>query len=216
MRTGQGDLQMASQVGRSGRGQPQPSLILSSLKNLAGSPLDEAEADRLALNKQLKTHNLWRAPCRIRSQDQEDLVARLLRTPGGRPRPLARFFNVTGLTATTIRAAASAPGFTASILDYVLEDEPLLRVFAAEEAEIAPGELLRARVGLERSKGRCASGRAEAGRAARGVQLGAAIWGGMMQLQGHGDRGRARTCTPQLRRLMLHPVERRGLTRKAT
>src|SRR4051812_11197216 len=61
---------------------------------------------------------------------------------------MARFFNVTGLTATTIRAAASAPGFTASILDYVLEDEPLLRVFAAE-AEIAPGELLRARVGLE-------------------------------------------------------------------
>ena len=61
---------------------------------------------------------------------------------------MARFFNVTGLTATTIRAAASAPGFTASILDYVLEDEPLLRVFAAE-AEIAPSELLRVRVGLE-------------------------------------------------------------------
>src|SRR5215213_6557387 len=50
MRTGQGDLQMASQVGRSGRGQPQPSLILSLLKNLAGSPLDEAEADRLAVS----------------------------------------------------------------------------------------------------------------------------------------------------------------------
>ena len=61
---------------------------------------------------------------------------------------MARFFNVTGLTATTIRAAASAPGFTASILDYVLEDEPLLRVFAAE-AEIAPGELQRMRAGLE-------------------------------------------------------------------
>src|SRR5215217_4207210 len=39
---------------------------------------------------------------------------------------MARFFNVTGLTAKTIRAAASAPGFTASILDYVLDDEPLL------------------------------------------------------------------------------------------
>src|SRR3954447_2871317 len=73
MRTGQGDLQMASQVGRSGRGQPQPSLILSLLKNLAGSPLDEAEADRLALNKQLKIHDLWRAPCRIRSQTKKTL-----------------------------------------------------------------------------------------------------------------------------------------------
>ena len=62
--------------------------------------------------------------------------------------PAIPFTRLTGLTAKTIRAAASAPGFTASILDYVLEDEPLLRVFAAE-AEIAPGELLRARVGLE-------------------------------------------------------------------
>ena len=138
---------MASQVGRSGRGQPQPSLILSSLKNLAGSPLDEAEADRLALNKQLKIHDLWRAPSDP-VPNQEDLVARLLQFLADDPGRMARFFNVTGLTATTIRAAASAPGFTASILDYVLEDEPLLRVFAAE-AEIAPGELLRARVGLE-------------------------------------------------------------------
>ena len=80
---------------------------------------------------------------------QEDLVARLLQFLADDPGRMARFFNVTGLTATTIRAAASAPGFTASILDYVLEDEPLLRVFAAE-AEIAPGELLRVRVGLER------------------------------------------------------------------
>src|SRR5215207_1911825 len=148
MRTGQGDLQMASQVGRSGRGQPQPSLILSSLKNLAGSPLDEAEADRLALNKQLKIHDLWRAPCRIRSQTKKTLWPAFFSSWRTTPVALARFFNVTGLTATTIRAAASAPGFTASILDYVLEDEPLLRVFAAE-AEIAPGELLRARVGLE-------------------------------------------------------------------
>src|SRR5215212_3176307 len=30
------------------------------------------------------------------------------------------------------------------------------------------------------------------------------------QAGGIGDRGRARTCTPQLRRLMLYPVERRG------
>jgi hypothetical protein len=122
-------------------------LILSSLKNLAGSPLDEAEADRLALNKQLKIHDLWRAPSDP-VPNQEDLVARLLQFLADDPGRMARFFNVTGLTATTIRAAASAPGFTASILDYVLEDEPLLRVFAAE-AEIAPGELLRARVGLE-------------------------------------------------------------------
>src|SRR4051794_18424344 len=86
MRTGQGDLQMASQVGRSGRGQPQPSLILSLLKNLAGSPLDEAEADRLALNKQLKIHDLWRAPCRIRSQTKKTLSPAFF-SSWRRPRP---------------------------------------------------------------------------------------------------------------------------------
>src|SRR3954453_9941163 len=138
---------MASQVGRSGRGQPQPSLILSSLRNLAGSPLDEAEADRLNLNKQLKIHDLWRAPCRIRSQSKKTLSPAFFNS--WRTTPAAWLASSTELsTATTIRAAASAPAFTASILDYVLEDEPLLRVFAAE-AEIAPGELLRARVGLE-------------------------------------------------------------------
>ena len=81
-------------------------------------------------------------------QSPEDLVARLLQFLADDPGRMARFFNVTGLTATTIRAAASAPGFPASIVAYVLDDEPLLRVFAAE-AEIAPGELLRMRAGLE-------------------------------------------------------------------
>ena len=82
-------------------------------------------------------------------QSTGDLVARLLEFLADDPGRMARFFNVTGLTAKNIRAAASAPGFATSILDYVLADEALLQVFAAE-AEIAPGELLRVRAGLER------------------------------------------------------------------
>jgi len=82
-------------------------------------------------------------------QSTEDLIARVLQFLAADPGRAARFFNVTGLTAKNIRAAASASGFAASILDYVLEDEPLLRVFAAE-AEIAPSELLRVRAGMER------------------------------------------------------------------
>ena len=62
---------------------------------------------------------------------------------------MARFFNTTGLTAETIRTAASAPGFAMSVLDYVLEDEALLKDFAAG-ATIRPEEVLRHRAGLER------------------------------------------------------------------
>src|SRR3954452_6132510 len=66
----------------------------------------------------------------------EELAARILQFLAEDPGRMARFFNTTGLTAETIRVAASAPGFAMSVLDYVLKD------FAAG-ATIRPEELLR-------------------------------------------------------------------------
>ena len=84
-----------------------------------------------------------------RAPAAEELTARILQFLAEDPGRMARFFTVTGLSAKTIRAAAAAPGFAASVLDYLLEDEPLLQLFAAS-AEIAPSELLRVPTGLER------------------------------------------------------------------
>jgi Protein of unknown function (DUF3572) len=79
----------------------------------------------------------------------EELAARILQFLADDPGRMARFFNTTGLTAETIRTTASAPGFAMSVLDYVLEDEALLKGFAAG-AKIRPEEVLRHRAGLER------------------------------------------------------------------
>src|SRR5436305_1160856 len=75
-------------------------------------------------------------------------IARILEFLAADPGRLVRFFNVTGLSAETIRDAADAPGFAASVLDHVLEDEPLLQQFATE-AVMRPEELVRARSGLD-------------------------------------------------------------------
>jgi Protein of unknown function (DUF3572) len=79
----------------------------------------------------------------------EAVVASVLTFLASEPERLARFFILTGLSPDTIRQAAAAPGFATSILDYLLNDEPLLRLFTAG-TEIAPGDLLQVRVGLER------------------------------------------------------------------
>jgi Protein of unknown function (DUF3572) len=65
-----------------------------------------------------------------------------------KPERLARFLILRGLSPDTIRQAAAAPGFAASILDYLLNDEPLARLFTAD-TEIEPGNLLQVRVGLD-------------------------------------------------------------------
>jgi len=77
----------------------------------------------------------------------EELAACILQFLVDDPGRMARFFNTTGLTAETIRTAASAPGFAMCVLDYVLEDEALLKDFAAG-ATIRPEEVLRHRAGL--------------------------------------------------------------------
>jgi hypothetical protein len=50
----------------------------------------------------------------------EALIAQVLQFFMADPDRLVRFFDVTGLTPDTIRTAANAPGFAASVLDYML------------------------------------------------------------------------------------------------
>ena len=79
----------------------------------------------------------------------EDLEASLLAFLAADPGRMARFFNLTGLRPDRMREAASAPGFAASVLDYVLGDEPLLSLFASASG-IKPEDLARVRASLER------------------------------------------------------------------
>ena len=84
-------------------------------------------------------------PMASSAPNSEDVVASVLTFLASEPERLARFFILTGLSPDTIRQAR----FATSILDYLLNDEPLLRLFTAG-TEIAPGDLLQVRVGLER------------------------------------------------------------------
>jgi hypothetical protein len=56
---------------------------------------------------------------------------------------LGRFLAVSGLRPDTIREAASAPGFFAGILDYVVSDEPLL-IALAKELNTKPEHIMQA------------------------------------------------------------------------
>ena len=52
-----------------------------------------------------------------------------------------RFFALSGLDATTLRAAATAPGFAVALIEFLVQDEPILLRFCAasgvEPVEIA-------------------------------------------------------------------------------
>ena len=55
---------------------------------------------------------------------------------------LDRFLSATGLGPNNLRDAAAAPGFHASVLDYLLSDEPLLLSFA-EDQGLDPDQIAR-------------------------------------------------------------------------
>lgn len=57
---------------------------------------------------------------------------------------LERFLSLSGLGPENLRAAASAPGFFAAVLDHVAGDETLLLAFAGNGGH-DPAEVLRAR-----------------------------------------------------------------------
>lgn len=56
---------------------------------------------------------------------------------------LKRFLSVTGLGPHNLREAAAGRGFCGSVLGYLVADEPLLLLFAAE-AGFAPEQVVRA------------------------------------------------------------------------
>ena len=57
---------------------------------------------------------------------------------------LGRFMGLAGLTVDELRARAAEPDFLGGVLDFVLENEPLLLAFA-ETAGFKPATLLRLR-----------------------------------------------------------------------
>lgn len=61
---------------------------------------------------------------------------------------LERFLAVSGLGPGNLRAAAAGGGFFASVLGYIVGEEPLLLLFAAD-AGLAPEEVVRTLTMLE-------------------------------------------------------------------
>jgi hypothetical protein len=73
-------------------------------------------------------------PMRLKPErvDPEMLAIQVLGFLAGQPARLARFLDITGLEPQTLRKAAASPGFHASVLAYLIQDESLLLAFAAE------------------------------------------------------------------------------------
>lgn len=75
--------------------------------------------------------------------DDESLAIDALVFLAEDPERLSRFLGITGLEAQNLRAAAGQPGFLASVLDYLMQDESLLLAFAAQK-HLAPEAVARA------------------------------------------------------------------------
>ena len=80
--------------------------------------------------------------------DPEEIVAQALNYLVAHEPMLLRFFNLTGLTADTIREAAKSPSFSASVLDHFLADGTLLAQFT-QATGLSVEDLQRARQRLD-------------------------------------------------------------------
>ncbi|MEQ1718583.1 MAG: DUF3572 domain-containing protein [Hyphomicrobium sp.] len=81
---------------------------------------------------------------RLTRDDAEGLALQGLTFLAGDPQRLVRFFSLTGLTPADLQAWADAPRLQVAVLDYLLSDESLLLVFAAE-SKLAPEQIVPAR-----------------------------------------------------------------------
>jgi Protein of unknown function (DUF3572) len=88
-----------------------------------------------------------KAPSRRARKTAEMLAIQGLAFIAADPERLARFLELTGISADEIRASAREKGFLAGVLEHILGDESLLIAFAAE-AGIDPGEVARAHLAL--------------------------------------------------------------------
>lgn len=80
----------------------------------------------------------------------EAIAVKALEFIAGDPVLFNRFLAPSGLEVAQLRQAASAPGFFAGLLDFVLGHEPTLLAFA-KAAEIAPEHVAQAREALGES-----------------------------------------------------------------
>ncbi len=85
---------------------------------------------------------------RTRAEDGEVLGLAALEYLAAEPDRLSRFLGISGLGPQNLRAAAADPRFLASVLDYVIADEPLLIGLAASRA-VSPERILAARSAME-------------------------------------------------------------------
>ncbi|HEX4769040.1 MAG TPA: DUF3572 family protein [Lichenihabitans sp.] len=73
--------------------------------------------------------------------DESWIAIQGLRFLAGDRETAERFFALSGLDATTLRAAATAPGFAVALIDFLVQDESILLRFCAasgaDPAEIA-------------------------------------------------------------------------------
>jgi hypothetical protein len=85
--------------------------------------------------------------------DAEAIAIKGLSFLAGRPDDLGRFLALTGIDAASLRHSAAEPGFLGGVLDFLLQDEPLMMVFAEAEG-ISPAAIARARHRLDPDAGR--------------------------------------------------------------
>ena len=81
------------------------------------------------------------------AEASDDIAAEALSFLASEPERRRRFLDITGLSPATLRQAAAAPGFAASLLDYIAGDERCLLAFAAESGR-DPAAIARLREAL--------------------------------------------------------------------
>ncbi len=89
---------------------------------------------------------------RVTHEDAEKLAIDALSFLAGEPGLLAQFAAVTGHTPATIRAEIASPEFLVGILDFLMDDESLLLVFASHQG-ITPPDIIAARQMLAPDRG---------------------------------------------------------------
>jgi hypothetical protein len=80
--------------------------------------------------------------------DAEAIAIQALSFLASRPEELDRFLALSGIGPASLRQAAADPAFLGGILDFLLQDEPLLLSFA-KESGLAPAAIGAARMRLD-------------------------------------------------------------------
>ena len=90
---------------------------------------------------------VMRKPQKLDRGAAESLAIQALTFLASEPGRLGRFLALTGIGPDQIRLVAASPGFLAGVLEHLASDEAMLIAFA-DDANVAPGEVERARRAL--------------------------------------------------------------------